>query len=385
MEHRIVFTDRVYLENLEDYEYENVKSVVFPIFDKVLSDNGWNKDFFEGKNVAVKPNLLHKTGVEKCVTTHPSYTRAACEYFSGLGACVVVCDSPGGLYNKSLVEGVAKETGTLEATNLGGGSFNEDYGFEMRSNHEYSRFSFNIINPLVKADVIVNLARLKTHALCEMTAAVKNMFGSVPGLQKPELHYRHPELEGFSRMLVELSRVVSPAITILDAIDCMEGNGPTGGSVRHLGLTMAARNLYEQDAYASSLIGLAPENVAMLRCAREMGLYNPDELELAGDTVGQAAPSFVLPDSAGVDFAGMLPGFMRGPASKFLKRIFRVLPRVNRAKCVGCGKCAESCPPHIIRMENGKAKFTDKGCISCLCCQEMCPAHAISVRRMIKL
>jgi len=86
-----------------------------------------------------------------------------------------------------------------------------------------------------------------------------------------------------------------------------------------------------------------------------------------------------------VDFSGQLPKFMRGPASKFLKKVFRVVPRLNKAKCVGCGKCAESCPPHIIKIENGKAKFTAKGCISCLCCQEMCPAHAISVRRMIRL
>ena len=71
MEHKIVFTDKVYLENLDDYDYDNVKNTVFPMFDKVLCDNGWEKSFFDGKKVAVKPNLLHKTGVEKCVTTHP--------------------------------------------------------------------------------------------------------------------------------------------------------------------------------------------------------------------------------------------------------------------------------------------------------------------------
>ena len=31
MEHKITFTDRVYLENLDDYEYDNVKNVVFPM------------------------------------------------------------------------------------------------------------------------------------------------------------------------------------------------------------------------------------------------------------------------------------------------------------------------------------------------------------------
>ena len=58
----------------------------------------------------------------------------------------------------------------------------------------------------------------------------------------------------------------------------------------------------------------------------------------------------------------------------------RALPRVDAAKCVGCGRCAESCPMHVIRIENRKAVMTSKGCISCFCCQEMCPAHAIEAR-----
>jgi len=218
-----------------------------------------------------------------------------------------------------------------------------------------------------------------------LSAGIKNLFGSIPGLQKPEMHYRYPELESFSSMLCELAKFVNPAITILDAIDCMEGNGPTGGTVRHMGLTMASRNVFEQDAYASSLIGLAPENVAMLRIAKERGWYDSSELQVIGDPAEPANPPFRLPDTAGADFSGALPGFMRGPASKVLKKIFHTVPKVNKAKCVGCGKCAESCPPQIIRIVNGKAVFTARGCISCFCCQEMCPARAIEVRRILRL
>ena len=50
-------------------------------------------------------------------------------------------------------------------------------------------------------------------------------------------------------------------------------------------------------------------------------------------------------------------------------------------RCIGCGRCAESCPMHLIHIENRKAVMTSKGCISCFCCQEMCPAHAIEARR----
>ena len=366
---------------VEAYEEQALDLAVERHFDHIRAE----ELIRPGMRVLIKPNLVAGRKPETAVTTRAEVIAAVCRKLRKMGITeIVIADSPGGPYTPAALNAIYSVSGLKTLASLA--TLNQNVGWKLVSCPEdYENRWFNIIEPVLEADIVINIAKLKTHSMTMLSAGIKNLFGCVPGLQKPELHYRHPELEGFSRMLVELSRVVSPAITILDAIDCMEGNGPTGGSVRHLGLTMAARNLYEQDAYASSLIGLAPQNVAMLRCAREMGLYHPDELEIVGDEAGAASPSFVLPDSAGVDFAGKLPGFMQGPASRLLRRIFRVLPKVNRAKCVGCGKCAESCPPHIIRMENGKAKFTDKGCISCLCCQEMCPAHAISVRRMIKL
>ena len=53
---------------------------------------------------------------------------------------------------------------------------------------------------------------------------------------------------------------------------------------------------------------------------------------------------------------------------------------IDPQKCARCGRCAESCPMHLIRIENRKAVMTSRGCISCFCCQEMCPAHAIEAR-----
>ena len=56
-------------------------------------------------------------------------------------------------------------------------------------------------------------------------------------------------------------------------------------------------------------------------------------------------------------------------------------PVVDRSRCIGCGKCAESCPPKTIRIQNRKAKIDPSGCIKCFCCHEMCPVKAISVRK----
>ena len=380
MEHRITFTDKVYLESLDDYEYENVKNVVFPMFDKVLCDNGWDKDFFEGKNIAVKPNLLHKTGVEKCVTTHPSYTRAACEYFTSLGASVIVCDSPGGVYNKSLVEGVAKETGTLEAAKLGGGTFNEDYGFEMRSDHEYSKYSFNIINPLIEADVIVNLARLKTHALCEMTAAVKNMFGSIPGLQKAEQHARFPSTDSFASMICDVCLINSPQINLVDCVICMEGNGPSGGTLRKMGAVAVGANPFAVDLLCCHMMGYGYDEVGTIKSAVSRGLCpdSVEKLEVIGDDYKKYVCKFKRPDSTAGGLVKQIPSVFGGRLRDALER----KPVINKKKCIGCGICKNNCPVDAITIENKKAKIDKTKCIKCYCCQEFCPKVAVKARNI---
>ena len=99
------------------------------------------------------------------------------------------------------------------------------------------------------------------------------------------MHYRWPEIEDFSNMLLELAQTVAPQLTVIDAIDAMEGNGPTGGTSHPLHMLLAARDFYTQDCFAAGLMGLDPMEIVMLRQAVEKGLAHPKELELVGDSV----------------------------------------------------------------------------------------------------
>ena len=130
----------------------------------------------------------------------------------------------------------------------------------------------SVVEPFLDRDYLIDLAKLKTHGMVGFSGAVKNLFGAVPGLQKPELHCRFPEREPFSEMLVDLCDFLRPDLCFLDGIWAMEGNGPTGGQPRQMGVLGASKSPYALDVCGTSLIGLKPESVLMLREAHERGL-----------------------------------------------------------------------------------------------------------------
>ena len=88
----------------------------------------------------------------------------------------------------------------------------------------------SVAEPFLTRDYLIDLCKLKTHGMVGFSGAVKNLFGAVPGLQKPELHCRFPEKQPFSEMLVDLCDFLQPDLCIMDGILAMEGNGPTAAS-----------------------------------------------------------------------------------------------------------------------------------------------------------
>jgi len=363
-----------------DYNQETVDIAIARHFEAL----GVERDLRPGMKVTLKPNLLAARRPEQVVTTHPSVLLAVAKWLRERGIeDITVADSPGGPYVSAALKTVYTVSG-LKALE-GPYKLNYDTGFtEVRCPEGFQNRSFNIINPLAEADYIINIAKLKTHSMTTLSAGIKNLFGSIPGLQKPELHFKYPDLNDFSNMLLEVAATVKPDITVIDAVEAMEGNGPNGGDMRYMGLTLASRDLFAQDFVAAKLMGLEPESVTMLKLALEKKFFSPEEIELVGDSVQPLERPFKLPDSATLDFMSSVPKAFRGPARRLMTNFLRPLPKLERDKCIGCGKCAESCPPHIIRITGGKAVFTTKGCISCFCCQEMCPVHAIKVKRKLR-
>lgn len=334
----------------------------------------------QGTRVLIKPNLLMRRTPDEATTTHPAFIASLVRAVKKRGGKVTIADSPGGPYTRAALRGIYAATGMGDMAEREQVTLNETTDAVERVNENGVRcHSFQIIRPVAEADVVISAAKLKTHAMTGYSGVVKNLFGSIPGLAKPEFHYRFPDKKDFGHMLVDLCETIRPTFSFIDGIVGMEGNGPSGGQPKAAGITGAALNPHALDLVMARIIGFSATEVPTLSAAIERKLCPAEigALEVTGERVETLLTPFEKPDSASLDFMETIhmPAFLRKP----LKRLFTPRPVIMRSACIGCGKCAESCPRHVITIRDKKAQIAYAHCIHCFCCHEMCPVKAIRI------
>ncbi len=324
----------------------------------------------KGKRVLVKPNILGPHPRSHQTTTHPKLVSAVVKEVRKQGGEPTVGDNPG-VAGYGMNEKSAFETGIQDAA---GGCFKNIGRESVRVKTGASDLGEIPVSRIVKeTDLIISLPRFKTHALTQLTGAIKNSFGFIPGGEKARLHARFPDWRTFSEIVVHVYAVRPPDLVIMDAFTAMEGNGPAGAPLRELNRVLASDDGVSVDAVMAEMAGLGRKRFVQLDTAHELGIGEGDidNIKIEGDFV--RISNFRMPSRPATCFAAPWVNRLAFP-------FFHQYPVIDVKNCVLCRRCADNCPVEAIKGDF-KLEVDKKRCISCYCCLENCPENAILIKR----
>lgn len=345
-------------------DYDQVKEALLKAF--ALLDVF---SLFERKRVFLKVNLMKGAPPERALNTHPEFIRAMIQIVRAKGGTVMVGDSSGLLGFTKPAFDAAGITAVVEEE--GGELVNIDAGPLVKKEVDGTTINaFWVSTKVLEADVRVTLPKLKTHTLTQLTGAVKNQLGLLPGGTKPALHQCAPHVEHFCRALVAINRAVRFDLAVMDGILALEGGGSDKGRPKRAGLLLASRDLVALDSVAAKIMGMEPLAVPTNAIGKEQGLgeNDLDRIEIRGDPLTDCIEPFVLP---GREFK-KIPFVAR---KVYQLRENSIKPALVGERCTRCGKCVEVCPVGAIEMN--PLPELKANCINCFCCYEQCPDNAI--------
>ena len=364
------------LQLCDTYDFEKVYACIVKLFELVPPPD------FKGKTVLLKPNILYPKKPELAVCTHPIVVGAVVKAFvEGGAARVIVGESPA-LANPTTA---AKAIGLYDQVINNGGQwveFKDITSIDCPDGVIVKRFDF--ATQITEADLVVSVAKLKTHQFMTYTGAMKNLFGLMIGLEKARTHYRFPKKEDFGNFLADLNLAAKPGYAIMDAIVGMEGpGGPGSGDPKQLGFLAASDNILALDWKCASLVGYNPHTIIYLEQALKRGLWLKSEKNIK--TTGASEKDcrcldFKIVKEPSPTLQKMVPNWLNYIATKF----FTKTPHFNSSKCIKCRRCFDICPPQIITMtgKGNTATLSDSSkCQHCFCCHEVCPNDAIKLKR----
>lgn len=357
----------VYFERGLNYDVEQL----VPVIGRFLSESGIAKKI-RGKRVLLKPNMLAAFEPSRGVTTNPAVIEAVAINLKKLDCFIGIGDSPGDfisgtnlnkLYKTTGVSGIIQKYG-LQSENLSAAA--------KPTVPDSCRFKYyELAARISDYDFLINLPKIKTHMFQLMTCAVKNLFGLVPGRRKAEFHLKLPDPPDFADMLIDIALIAKPVFTIVDGISAMEGEGPTAGPLKDLGLVLASADIFLLDASISLITDLGL-GVPTVNRSIERELFDAAQARKIAAEIGE----YPLKKPTQKTLDQRMPEWLKN----IVKGLVSNKPYVDPARCIGCGICARNCPPQAIAMVNNLPKINYSECIRCFCCHELCPENAMQIK-----
>ena len=263
----------------QDPNYEQIRSAVEKAIDLV---GGIKQIVKPGQKVLINPSWVAAvTKREEAAITLPEVTRAVADLVKDANAKPIIAESSAmGIDSEKVI----LESGYKELREL---------GYEIVDLKKTPFVNIAVPNgkifkeiqtfQLVKeADVIIPVAKLKTHDQAELTISIKKLKGLLTDKYKREFHQ-----QGVFEGCVDWLGALKPQLAIVDAIYCQEGLGPIFGKVVEMDMILAGQDLVALDAVCGYVTGFEPHEVPITReaASRGLGVADKNDIEVVGESI----------------------------------------------------------------------------------------------------
>ncbi|MEX2724897.1 MAG: DUF362 domain-containing protein, partial [Candidatus Freyarchaeota archaeon] len=183
---------------------------------------GIKKVVKRGDKVFIKPNLVVPLPKESGTVTDPEVVRAVIKLVKEADASqIMVGDAPVFIYKsrkafevtgiKKVVEGEGAEAVYLDE---------EEY-VEVKCPKAKLMNTIKLPKKLLDCDKFITVPKLKTHAMCRVSLAIKNQIGLLPPEEK-QIYHR----VDIHQKVVDVTLAAKPDLAIVDGLVALEGQGP---------------------------------------------------------------------------------------------------------------------------------------------------------------
>ena len=250
-----------------------------------------------GRSILLKPNLVEFEPASS-INTHPMLVHAAYEAFRAMGAAsVLIAEGPG--HRRDTLD-LAEAAGYFHTVPDFENHFvdlNLDEVTRVRPTEQFSRIKkLYLPNSALGADLLVSMAKMKTHHWVGATLSMKNLFGVVPGgiygWPKNMLHWA-----GIEESIADLHAAFPRHFAIVDGIVGMEGNGPIQGTPKNAGVLVAGSDPMAVDATCCRVMRIDPMRIRYLQLAARPGSVSrisEDRIRQLGESIESVATPFEL-------------------------------------------------------------------------------------------
>ena len=171
-----------------------------------------------------------------------------------------------------------RETPAHAFETLGYNRMKQKYGIEVLDLFErpYEKVTLgdgttlNFAADFLKADFLINLPVLKTHAQTMVSLGIKNLKGTLDINSRKKCHSADPE-KNLHYMVSKLQEAAPPAFTLIDGIFSNERGPAFDGKIRRENLLIGSRDMFSADKVGARVLGYEPSEVPhLVHAARDM-------------------------------------------------------------------------------------------------------------------